>query len=91
MSFFPSDDKSGPPFWQQMLLVVVPTFVGACMPPVIAHFLEKSNVPPAPPPSTSKDGKVGFQGGSPEKTDPENKKKPVTASSFSEYVSLRKV
>jgi hypothetical protein len=43
-------DGNQPPFWQMLALVVVPAFVGACLPPVIAHFLERSKPQPPPPP-----------------------------------------
>jgi hypothetical protein len=43
-------DSSGPqPFWQQVLLVVLPAFVGACLPPMIAHALESQKQPPPQP------------------------------------------
>ena len=50
--FGPFDGNASQPFWQLLLLVAVPAFVGACLPPVIAHLLEQSKTaPPAPVPA----------------------------------------
>jgi hypothetical protein len=58
--FGPFDGSASQPFWQLLLLVAVPAFVGACLPPVIAHVLERSKTaPPAPAaPETVKDKPV---------------------------------
>jgi len=38
--FNPMSGGKEPVFWQQILLVAIPAFVGACLPPIISHHLE---------------------------------------------------
>lgn len=49
-SFGRARNEAAMPFWQQVVLVTLPAFVGSCVPHIIDHFL---NPKPAATPETS--------------------------------------